>query len=145
MLEIEFFNNYNQQTYLNSTSFKELIQLLINTESTFKKAFISYIFLSDADLLQINKKYLDHNYYTDIITFTLDKTENTIEAELYLSIDRIKENSKDLKVMFKEELLRVAIHGVLHLCGYNDELEDEKILMRKKENEYIQLYVSRET
>lgn len=96
---------------------------------------LNYIFCSDDYLLEINKQHLDHDYYTDIITFTLET--DPIESDIFISIDRVKENAQALKVSFEEELYRVMIHGVLHLCGYHDHSEQEKGQMRQKENYYL--------
>jgi len=100
---------------------------------------ISYIFCSDSHLLEINKKYLGHDFLTDIITFDNSEQENVLEADIYISIDRVKENSQKLKKLFKEELNRVMIHGVLHLLGYNDKTEVEIAEMRKKEDASLSL------
>ena len=101
---------------------------------------VSYIFCRDAFLLNLNKKYLHHNTYTDIITFTLSGRLTPITAEIYISVERIRENSASLKVDYQEELLRVMIHGILHLCGFSDHTTKEKILMRQKENFYLSKY-----
>ena len=100
---------------------------------------INYIFTSDNYLLSINKEYLKHNTLTDIITFNQSTDQNLIEADIFISIERIKENSKKLNIPFKEELHRVIIHGVLHLLGFNDKSDPEKKEMRKKENHYLAL------
>ena len=100
---------------------------------------INYIFTSDSYLLSINEEYLKHNTLTDIITFNQSTDENLIEADIFISIERIKENSKKLNIPFKEELHRVMIHGVLHLLGFNDKSDPEKKEMRKKENHYLAL------
>ncbi len=88
----------------------------------------------------MNQDHLGHDYYTDIITFHY--AEDTIDGELYISIDRIRENASALKIPIENEILRVVIHGVLHLCGYGDKSEDEILLMRKKEEESLALYNS---
>ena len=100
---------------------------------------INYIFTSDSHLLQINKEYLNHNTYTDIITFNQSADENTIEADIFISIDRIKQNAKTLNQSFQNELHRVMIHGVLHILGLKDKAEIEKQEMRKNENHYLAL------
>lgn len=108
--------------------------------------FLSIIFCSDEEILRINKESLNHDYYTDIITFELNEMGMPIEGDLFISIDRIKENAKKLDVRFEEELKRVIIHGVLHLCGYKDKKKLEKEIMTKKENYYLKRYgVSRGT
>ena len=101
---------------------------------------INYVFCSDNYLLDINKKYLDHDYYTDIITF--DQSEdNLIAGDIYISVDRVRENAANSTIPFKEELKRVMIHGILHLLGYDDKSEEEKKQMRKKEEACLSLYV----
>jgi rRNA maturation RNase YbeY len=94
---------------------------------------LNFIFTSDEYLLGINKKYLQHDYYTDIITFDYC-VENTISGDIYISIDRVKENAREYNQSFLQELHRVIIHGILHLIGLNDHTEEEKIEMRKAEN-----------
>lgn len=104
---------------------------------------ISLIFCSDEYLLQMNKEHLDHDYYTDIITF--DYYEEHISGDLFISVDRVRENANDLNVEFIQELYRVVVHGTLHLLGFGDKSEEEEILMRKLENEALLLIVPRET
>ncbi len=100
---------------------------------------INYIFCSDDELLEINIQHLNHNTYTDIITF--DYTEgNKISSDIFISIDRVEENAKKFKVSFEEELHRVMIHGILHLCGYKDKSKADAELMRKKENASLKLF-----
>jgi rRNA maturation RNase YbeY len=96
---------------------------------------IQFIFCNDARLLQINIEYLDHDTLTDIITFPYG--EEYIEGDIYISIDRIRENAGTYGVSFEQELHRVMIHGVLHLCGYGDKTPDEKTAMTGKENDYL--------
>lgn len=100
---------------------------------------INYIFCSDDELLEINIQHLNHNTYTDIITF--DYTEgDKISSDIFISIDRVAENAKKFKVSFEEELHRVMIHGILHLCGYKDKSKADAELMRKKENGALKLF-----
>ena len=106
---------------------------------------INFIFCSDKYLLNINREYLKHNTYTDIITFNYADEEDAIEAELYISVTRVADNAQILGVSFEQELRRVIIHGVLHLCGYEDNTKDLKHEMQVAENKYINLIVSRET
>jgi probable rRNA maturation factor len=88
-------------------------------------------------LLKINEQYLNHNYYTDIVTF--DYVENSvISGDLFISVDRVEENASQLGVSFDEELYRVIFHGILHLCGYNDKTIAEKEMMREKEDFYLE-------
>lgn len=94
---------------------------------------VSLIFCSDEYLLEMNRTHLDHDFYTDIITF--DYTDNQIvSGDLFISIDRVRDNANDFIVSFEHELHRVIIHGILHLCGYKDKSDDEEKLMRSKEN-----------
>lgn len=100
---------------------------------------IDYIFCDDEFLLDINQKYLDHDTYTDIITF--DYTDNKIIAgDVFISIDRIRENAATFNVDFHNELLRVMSHGILHLMGYKDKSEKDSLIMREKENECINMF-----
>ncbi|WP_240965766.1 rRNA maturation RNase YbeY [Pseudoflavitalea sp. G-6-1-2] len=108
-----------------------------------KAGELSFVFCSDAYLLEINKQYLKHNYYTDIITFDLSQTPGVISGELYISVDRVKDNAQNFNVSFKEELHRVIFHGALHLCGYKDKTEKEEALMRKMEDKYLRLYFAK--
>jgi len=98
---------------------------------------ISYIFCKDDYLLQLNQKFLKHNTYTDVITFTLSEGNAPLIAEIYISIPRVKENAIQLKEEYYNELSRVMIHGILHLCGYSDHTLKEKLEIRKKENFYL--------
>lgn len=101
---------------------------------------INYIFCTDRALLKTNRQYLNHNYYTDIITFNLSDDSEPIRAEVYISLQRVSENAKKLKSSIKSELHRVIVHGALHLCGYNDSTEKEKGIMRKREDYYLNRY-----
>lgn len=101
---------------------------------------VSYVFCNDAYLLEINQQYLQHNTYTDIITFPFD--EDPITAEVYISLDRVRENSHLFSNgNVEEELLRVIVHGVLHLCGHKDDTPQNKALMRTRESTYVQMYL----
>ena len=99
--------------------------------------FISFNFCSDEYILELNNSSLKHNYYTDIITFELNQKNEKIEGDIYISIDRVKENAKVLNESIINELHRVIIHGVLHLCGYKDKSSKESKMMRDKENYYL--------
>ena len=100
---------------------------------------INYIFCSDDYLLGINLKYLNHDYYTDIITFDNSDLPKTILADIFISIDRVKDNASQLNIQFEKELARVLAHGLLHLLRYGDKTDDDKILMRQKEDTCISL------
>ena len=100
---------------------------------------INYIFCSDSYLKKINKEYLNHNYFTDIITFDNSEEKGIIEADIFISIDRVKENALLYNVPISSELKRVMIHGLLHLCGYGDKTIPQQKEMRKKEDSYLSL------
>ena len=104
-----------------------------------KPGKINYIFLSDEGLLKVNRDFLQHDYYTDIITFDYVKGK-TISADIFVSLPRISDNAKSLSKDFNSELLRVLAHGVLHLCGYKDKTEDEILEMRSKEDYYLSVF-----
>lgn len=108
-------------------------------EEGFTTGDISYYFLSDEALLEINKSELNHDYLTDIITFDLSMGK-LISAEIYISVDRVRDNAKELAVSFDDEMRRVLIHGVLHCIGFKDKSEEESRVMRKKEEEKMQLF-----
>lgn len=101
---------------------------------------LSYCFCSDDHLLEINKEYLQHNYYTDIITFDLSDGASSIEGDIYISVDRVKENAKNMGVSTRMELMRVMVHGLLHLMGYKDKTPGQKSKMRKQEDLYLLLF-----
>lgn len=101
---------------------------------------LSYIFCSDEHLLSINKDFLKHDFYTDVITFDLSSAKMQTEGEVYISIDRIKDNARHLGVSLKEELHRVIFHGALHLCGYKDKNKNDTATMRLMEEKYLKWY-----
>jgi probable rRNA maturation factor len=105
---------------------------------------VNVIFCSDEFLLTMNNQHLNHDYYTDIITFDYC-FDNQIVGDLFISLDRVLDNANTNNVLYINELQRVLVHGVLHLCGYKDKSETEASMMRSKENHYLSLYVSRET
>jgi rRNA maturation RNase YbeY len=105
---------------------------------------VNLIFCSDEYLLKMNLEYLQHDYYTDIISFDYCEA-NRILGDLFISKDRVLDNADQNNVTFDLELQRVIVHGVLHLCGYKDKSEDEEKLMRTKEDYYLSKIVSRET
>ena len=116
---------------------------LIKSEN-YEMGEITVVFCKDEYLLDMNRTYLNHDYYTDIITFDYSK-DKIISGDLFISIDRVIENSSAFYVSFNHELSRVIYHGVLHLCGYKDKSDEDIIIMRDKENYYLKKFVSRET
>jgi probable rRNA maturation factor len=103
---------------------------------------LSYIFVSDQALLEMNREYLNHDYFTDIITFDNSEKENEIEGDIFISKDRVEENGKTIGTGIEGEYIRVIGHGLLHLCGLKDKTKAESMEMRKRENEFIALYNS---
>jgi rRNA maturation RNase YbeY len=108
---------------------------------TGKACTLQYVFCSDTYLYGINVSFLNHDDYTDIITFDLSEHRDTmIEGEIYISVDRVMENGEKLGTGFDAEILRVIFHGALHLCGYKDKTKADKATMRSKEDEYLRLF-----
>lgn len=131
---ISLFSESTDFKYQNQSSLNLWIEETIQEEANSFR-YVNIIFCSDEFLLEMNKEHLNHDYYTDIITFQYD--QKPIEGELFISIDRVKDNSVTHAVSFEQELDRVIIHGVLHLIGYGDKTEEEKIVMRSKEDYYL--------
>ena len=100
---------------------------------------LSYVFCSDDKLLEINKKHLNHNYYTDVITFDLSDSPTEIEGEVFISINRVYDNASSLRTHRDEELARVMVHGLLHLIGLKDGTNEEKLIMQREENVCLSL------
>jgi rRNA maturation RNase YbeY len=107
---------------------------------TGKKIKLNIVFCSDDFLLKINQHFLQHDDYTDIITFPLEETERKTVAEIYISLDRVWDNAQNQKVTFENELLRVMFHGVIHLTGVNDKTTAEKQQMREEENKWLNAF-----
>lgn len=107
---------------------------------TGKEINVSYVFCSDDFLLNINKQFLNHDYYTDIITFPLATSKTTVDAEIYISVQRVRENAASLNYTFNDELLRVVFHGILHLAGYKDKTGAQKNEMRQQEDVLIKSF-----
>ena len=123
------------------TRLKQFLVSLFKKEGK-KLGELQYIFCSDKYLLEINRQYLGHDYYTDIITFDLSEKGQSINAEIYISVDRVRENAGEFGVPVGNELHRVMFHGALHLCGYKDKSEQETKRMRQMEEKYLRLYKS---
>ena len=134
MIEFSFETAFN---FMNTTYISDWISDVIKRES-FNEGDVSYVFCSDDYLLRINTNHLNHNTLTDIITFNYNLGKQ-INTEIYISIDRVKENSESFNTTFEDELHRVIIHGILHLCGYKDKTKQEKGTMRNKEDYYLSL------
>lgn len=131
--------NYETDFQLdNEEKYQDWLSSVIDSEGK-EEGEINYIFCDDDYLYEINVQYLEHETLTDIISFdyTLD---NLISGDIFISIERVKDNAKDFGVTFDEELKRVMVHGVLHYCGYKDKTEDDEKLMRTKEDEKIKMF-----
>lgn len=128
-----FFEEIDKVQIHSKTS--EWLEELIQTENK-KLGEINYIFCDDEYLLKVNQYYLDHDYYTDIITFDYVKGK-TISGDIFVSLPRILDNASTLSQNFESEFHRVLAHGILHLCGYKDKTEEEQTQMREKEDFYI--------
>ena len=136
---IEFHYATRPFFFRNRNRLKKFILSLAKREGQ-KVEQISYVFCTDAYLLTINREFLDHDDYTDIISFPLSKPHQPLVSEIYISIDRVKQNAAFYKSSFEKELHRVIFHGTLHLCGYRDKSQKDISLMRRKEEEYLNRY-----
>lgn len=138
-LALEFF--YEETPDLNLHTEKYLTWLTtIITKYEMELSHLNYIFCSDEYLLNINIEHLNHDYYTDIITFDLSEEEGIIEGDLFISVDRVKENAETNNTTFINELNRVIAHGTLHLLGFKDKTEEESSEMRKAEELALSLF-----
>jgi probable rRNA maturation factor len=117
--KVRFFSNDLRPNLKNVQRLKQFIELIFKKERR-PIDYINYIFCSDSDLLNLNRTFLDHDFYTDVITFDLSSGKKKISAEIYVSLDRVRDNAKQMRVSLKSEIHRVIFHGALHLCGYND-------------------------
>ena len=119
---------------------KQFVETLFDKEQA-KLESLTYVFCSDEYLLQVNRAFLKHDFYTDVITFDLSSNKNEVAGEIYISIDRVKENAQTLGVSFRNELHRVIFHGALHLCGYKDKTKADISIMRSREDKYLKDYL----
>jgi probable rRNA maturation factor len=136
MPAIHFFEEDITYKLKNKTAVRQWITQTILAEG-YKLKELTYIFCSDAYLLQINQQYLDHDTYTDIVTFDNSEIENVIVGDIFISIDRIRENAIKFSITETDELHRVIIHGALHLLGYTDKAPNDKKKMTIKEDFYL--------
>jgi rRNA maturation RNase YbeY len=136
-----FFNNADKGTSLRSrTQLKAFINKQCLKEGV-QIETLQYVFCSDKFLLDINKKYLNHNFYTDIISFDLSDQQGRLIGDVYISIDRVKENAKTEGNLYTHELLRVIFHGALHFCGYKDKKPADVKTMRAMEDKWLKAYL----
>lgn len=139
MAKVHFNYADRQLNFSGKTRLKQFIETLFKKEKK-QLHLIRYVFCSDEFLLDINRSSLNHDYYTDIITFDLSEPNQQIESEVYISIDRVKENAKTNGVSLENELCRVVFHGALHLCGYKDKTKEDVLMMRDKEEYYLKVF-----
>ena len=139
--KVYFFYEHRKFSLENRSKLKEFIAFLFKKEKKQLNS-LNYIFCSDKRLLQINREFLNHDFYTDILSFDLSDSKLT-EAEIYISVDRVKENAGIGGTTFKSELLRVIFHGALHLCGFRDKTKVEKRKIRDREDHYLRLYLKK--
>lgn len=139
-MELHRINFYSENDFIleDQVKYEKWIEAVIASEAK-KLEELSYIFCDDDYLLNLNEEFLKHDTYTDIITFDYS-VGKILQGDIYISTERVKENSNDFNVSFHEELRRVIIHGVLHLCGYKDKTTEQSLLMRQKEEEKMQLF-----
>ena len=137
--KVHFFSHDIPTRLKNTITLKHFIESIFKNEMK-SLGSINYIFCSDKAILEINKKYLNHDFYTDVITFDLSLDNKAISGEVYISIERIRDNAKQLGVSIKSELHRVLFHAALHLCGYKDKKKKDKEIMRKRENNLLAKY-----
>jgi len=122
----------------NEAHFSKWLSAVILSENK-KEGEINYIFCNDDYLLEINQQYLDHDTLTDIISFDYS-VGNELNGDIFVSIERVKENASDFNVTFHEEIQRVLVHGILHYCGYKDKTESDELIMRSKEEEKMKMF-----
>lgn len=134
-------NFFNEETTFKPKQVKALREWLLNAieSENHTLAELNFIYCSDDYLLKINKEYLDHDTYTDTITFDNSESKGEILGDIFISIDRVRENAKTFKTAVKDELHRVMIHSTLHLLGFKDKTTKDKTEMTAKENKYLQL------
>jgi rRNA maturation RNase YbeY len=144
MVAIQFHTADLGITLPGKTILKTLLSDLFRKEGK-QLAGLSIVFCSDEYLLELNRQFLQHDYYTDILTFLMSERGAPVEGELYISIDRVRDNARALGVPAMHELRRVILHGALHLCGYKDKLKKDQALIRQKEDRYLQLLKKRMT
>jgi probable rRNA maturation factor len=137
--KIHFFFENKSVSLQNRTALKTFIQSLFKIEGRQIES-INYIFCSDKRLLEINRQFLKHDYYTDIITFDLSES-SLVNAEIYISLDRIRDNANKQGNTLRSELHRVIFHGALHLCGYRDKSTSEIKAMREREDHYLKKWL----
>jgi rRNA maturation RNase YbeY len=139
-MSISFNQADSKVTLANRVALKSFIEKRVKKEG-FSIETLTYVFCSDKYLLKMNKYFLSHNYYTDIISFDLSETPGNLIGEVYISVDRVKDNAKTHGTSLKEELHRVIFHGALHFCGYKDKKPTDTKKMRQMEDLWLAAYM----
>jgi len=137
--KVHFFSHDIRPNLRNTSDLRQYIQSIFKKEGKGLHS-INYIFCTDKVLLRINQEYLNHDFYTDVITFNLSPNTKAVSAEVYVSIDRVRENAIKLRVSITSELHRVIFHAALHLCGYNDKTKKDLETMRRLEDKLLHRY-----
>jgi probable rRNA maturation factor len=135
MISFNYESDFNLD---NETFYADWLSKVISSEIK-NEGEINYIFCDDDYLLEINQQYLDHDTLTDIISFDYS-VGNELHGDIFISVERVRDNALDFGVSFEEELKRVMVHGILHYCGYKDKSEDDELLMRDKEEEKMKMF-----
>lgn len=130
-------------SFVSKKDLKQAVKHLVQNEGKSLKD-LSLVFTDDDYLLEVNKQYLNHDYFTDVITFDYSDFPE-VSGDVMISLDRVKDNAISMNLAFEQEFYRVVFHGMLHLCGYKDKSKEDVVLMREKEDFYIHRFVSRET
>ena len=130
-------------SFVSKKDLKQAVKNLVLNEGKSLKD-LSLVFTDDDYLLEVNKQYLNHDYFTDVITFDYSDFPE-VSGDVMISLDRVKDNALSMNLAFEQEFYRVVFHGILHLCGYKDKSKEDVVLMREKEDFYIHRFVSRET
>lgn len=139
-MAIRFFEENIRAGLQNKRKLSAFLKEKIETNLAVKKADLTYVFCTDQALLEKNIAFLNHDTLTDIITFDLSENENNLVAEIYISVERVRENALIFNVSYQQELHRVIFHGMLHLCGFKDKTDKEAAEMRLQESACLQQY-----
>ena len=140
MINLQIINNFDNLIKLSNEIIIKIISNIISIESGYNKTDISIIIVNDEYLRNLKIKYFDMDMFTDVITFNLSDNDKDLDAEIYISWDRINENAKKYKQTINEEIKRIIIHGCLHLVDFNDSTEEEIEEMRDKEQKYLDIF-----
>jgi rRNA maturation RNase YbeY len=140
-MAVRYYDQHVRSGLKDKKKLSTFLQSLLRSKRTdVKKVDLTYIFCNDDYLLEINKEFLNHDTLTDIITFDMSEEPETLDGEIYISIERVKENAAKFQVSYNQELHRVIFHGALHLCGFKDKKTADKELMRQQEDMCLHQY-----